>query len=138
MLLKDEALKSLGHLKPPLIPCEVWNLIWKVKVPYKVNLFTWRILQDSIPTFLILKNKGIGTNSTCPLCNEDDESTSHIFLHCTFARACWHGYALAVRTSDLGSLSVQTWISNILLNFKQMDQGKMEYLPSIFSLLWTI
>ena len=88
MLLKDEALKSPGHLRPPLIPCEVWNLIWNVKVPYKVNLFIWRILQDSIPTFLTLKNKGIGTNSTCPLCNEDDESTSHIFLHCTFARAC--------------------------------------------------
>ena len=88
MLLKDEDLKSPGHLRPPLIPCEVWNLIWNVKVPYKVNLFIWRILQDSIPTFLTLKNKGIGTNSTCPLCNEDDESTSHIFLHCTFARAC--------------------------------------------------
>lgn len=79
-------------------------------------------MQDSLPTFFALKNRGISHHSTCPFYNEEEEST------------------LAIHTSDFDniSFSFQAWLNNIILRFRQLDQERMEYLCSIFTFLWTI
>ena len=123
---------------PHQIQTEIWQVIWKVRTPHKVNLFVWKLMHDCLPTFLALKNRGICHHSTCPFCNEEEESSSHLFLHCTFTRACWHGSTLAIHTSDFNNISVQAWLKNIILRLEQLDQERMEYLCSIFTLLWTI
>lgn len=123
--------------RPNQFPSEVWILIWKVKVPQKIGNFVWKLMHDSLPTFLTLRNRRIPTTSTCPLCNAEDESAYHLFLYCTFARACWYGSPLAVHTSELSSTSVQVWVGNILIRYKQMNQDMTDYLQSIFTYLWT-
>ena len=115
---KDEVSKSPFQVRPHQIQKKIWQLIWKVRTPHKVNLFVWKLMQDSLPTFLALKNRGICHHSTCPFCNEEEESTSHLFLHCTFTRACWHGSTLAIHTSDFDNISVQAWLNNIILRFR--------------------
>ena len=37
-------------------------------------------MHDNLPTLLTLKNRGIPTNSTCPMFKEKEQSTSHLFL----------------------------------------------------------
>lgn len=134
LLLKDSTQTSHHHHGPTQFPPGVWNLIWKVNVPHKVGLFVWKLMHDCLLTYLTLRNRGISTTSSCPLYKKEDESTSHLFLYCTFARACWHGSALAIRTSYLRNSSVQLWISNNLFRYKQMDQDMMDYLQSHFHL----
>lgn len=138
LLLKDHLQDSHSQLRPCQNPPEVWNLIWKVNVPYKVSLFVWKLMHDRLPTLLSLKNKGIPTDSTCPMCKEKEEYTSHLFLHCPFARACWGGSSLAVHSSDLSDSSMHTWISNFLSCCKDLDQDMMNYVQTIFTYLWTI
>ena len=96
----------------------VWNLIWRVKVPQKINNFTWKLMHDSLPTLLSLKNRGISTSSTCPLCNEEDESTTHLFLLCPFTRACWHDSTLAIHSSYFSNIFVQHWLTLLLSKYK--------------------
>lgn len=105
-----------------------WNVVWKVGVPLKVCNFVWRLLHDSLPTTLTWKSKGIPVDSSCPLCNEGDESTSHLFLRCTFARAVWHGSALVIHTSALPHSSIQSWIRALLFKHKRLDQNSMHCL----------
>ncbi|KAK9985957.1 hypothetical protein SO802_030908 [Lithocarpus litseifolius] len=69
------------------ILANIWYLIWKVKLPLKIGNFIWKLMHNSLPTFLTLKERGITNTSTCPLCNSDEESTSHLVLYCSFARA---------------------------------------------------
>ena len=95
-------------------------------------------MHDSIPTFLNLCNKGINVHSTCPLCNSEDESSTHLFLYCPFARAIWHGSSLVIHTSELNNVSVQGWVRSLLIRHKRMDQESMKYLQTLFTVLWSI
>ena len=79
----------------------------KVKIPLKIGIFVRKVMHESIPTFLNLCNRGINVHSTCPLCNSEDESTTHLFLYCPFARAIWHGSSSGIHTSELNNVSVQ-------------------------------
>ena len=65
-----------------------WNLIWKVQVPFKINIFVWKLLKDNLPTKLALKKRSISSDNSCPMCNSKEESSTHLFLLCPFARAC--------------------------------------------------
>lgn len=81
-------------------PQETWNLIWKVKFPLKIITFARKILHDSLPVKKILKNRGILVPNICPLCENEDESMSHLLFYCPFARAVWHGSHLVVHMFD--------------------------------------
>ena len=74
----------------------VWNKIWKVKLPPKILTFIWKILQESLPVFEVLNNRGILASSNCLLCNEEKESLDHLFMKCPFTRAIWLGSNLAI------------------------------------------
>ena len=139
-LLQEDTFSSCSnhHSYTSIYPNWYRKLIWKVKLPLKIGNFIWKLMHDSLPTLLTLKNRGIPTPSTCPLCSSDEESTSHLFLYCSFARATWHGTTLATHTSELKNISVQNWIGNLLLRHKRMDSVSMRYLHDIFTTLWTV
>ena len=44
------------------IPKEIWNLVWKLKLPIKINTFIWKLLHESIPINLKLIERGIPTS----------------------------------------------------------------------------
>lgn len=56
LLSKDFAHNAQACPRPNSTPSEVWNLLWKVKVPPKIGNFVWKLMHDSLPTFLALKN----------------------------------------------------------------------------------
>ena len=91
-----------------------WRVFWKIKVPLKISTFIWKLLHNCLPTFLHLNARGISSTKLCPLCNEEEESHTHLFLHCPFARACWHGSNLALHTSEFINLTVQQWLKYLL------------------------
>ena len=115
-----------------------WHVIWKVRVPLKICNMVWRLLHDNLPTFHTLRNRGIPVSSTCPLCDEVEETTSHLFLFCSFTRAVGHGTSLAVHTSDLRNCSAQIWIDKLLQIHKKLEPENLNYLQGIFTTLWSI
>nr|GEU96743.1 RNA-directed DNA polymerase, eukaryota, reverse transcriptase zinc-binding domain protein [Tanacetum cinerariifolium] len=63
---------------------------WGKVVPIKVNVFTWRVRLDKLPTRLNLSLRGVEISSiTCPLCNSSVESASHLSFRCHVARIIW-------------------------------------------------
>ena len=104
------------------IPQEVWNLIWKVKIPLKIGIIVRKDILHALFAILNLCNRGINVHTTCPLCNSEDESTTHLFLYCPFARAIWHGSSLGILTSVLKNVSVQGWVGSLPIRHKRMDQ----------------
>ena len=115
-----------------------WRTFWKIKVPLKISTFIWKLLHNCLPTLLNLHTRGISSTKLCPLCNEEEESHTHLVLHFPFARACWHGSILAIHTSEFTNISVQHWLKQLLSRNIQSDSDSMNFLQDVFVILWTI
>ncbi|WMV08632.1 hypothetical protein MTR67_002017 [Solanum verrucosum] len=63
-------------------------MIWKPKVPYKVNCFTWLRAKEVVLTHENLK-KGYQLASRFYLCGEQAELANHLFLHCKWTEQLW-------------------------------------------------
>ncbi|GKC36351.1 retrovirus-related pol polyprotein from transposon TNT 1-94 [Tanacetum coccineum] len=63
---------------------------WNKILPSKVNILAWRVLLHRLPTRVNLNHRGIDLDSVrCPLCNDDIETETHVFVNCSLARCIW-------------------------------------------------
>ena len=113
-------------------------LIWKVKLPLKILTFIWKTLHDNLPVFANLNKRGIPTSNRCLMWDEEEETITHLFLQCPFARVVWHGSILEIRTSNLNHNTAKQWILNCIITSRSMEQNRMSYLQSLFTILWSI
>ncbi|GKA45607.1 RNA-directed DNA polymerase, eukaryota, reverse transcriptase zinc-binding domain protein [Tanacetum coccineum] len=78
-LIDDHTLPSLGI-----------KTTWDKSLPRKVNIFIWRLKLNRLPLRLNLSSRGIEISEiSCPFCNGNVESNTHIFYECTFPKEIW-------------------------------------------------
>jgi hypothetical protein len=63
--------------------------IWKAKVESKHRFFAWLLVQRKILTADKLLARNWPCNPMCPLCDQENETTDHLCLHCIFAQEVW-------------------------------------------------
>ncbi|GJQ98224.1 RNA-directed DNA polymerase, eukaryota, partial [Tanacetum coccineum] len=78
-LIDDHTLTSLGI-----------KTTWDKSLPRKVNIFIWRLKSNRLSLRLNLSSRGIEIPEiSCPFCNGNVESNTHIFYECTSAKEIW-------------------------------------------------
>lgn len=65
-----------------------WKMIWKPKIPYKINCFIWLLAKEAVLTHENL-NKGPQLASRCVLCGDQVETINHLFLQCKWTDQLW-------------------------------------------------
>ncbi len=60
--------------------------IWKIRTPLKVKIFVWLMLRRRVLTADNLRKRGWSGEGRCPLCADELESGTHLFLTCHFAK----------------------------------------------------
>ncbi|KAK8665835.1 hypothetical protein V6N13_006000 [Hibiscus sabdariffa] len=61
------------------LEADVWKFIWPNLAPPRVEAFVWRAVHGKVE---VSKRGCSNLNSlACPLCNEVDETVSHLFCH---------------------------------------------------------
>jgi hypothetical protein len=63
-----------------------YSEIWKWKIPMKIKLFVWLLLEQKILTWDNLRKSGAQGPSICVLCKEREESLLHLFGECSFIK----------------------------------------------------
>ncbi|KAJ4815734.1 RNA-directed DNA polymerase (reverse transcriptase)-related family protein [Rhynchospora pubera] len=65
--------------------------LWKLKIPLKVKLFSWLVLNNRISTKDFLARRGMDVDLVCSFC-DSNESVDHLFLTCSFTAVFWLFY----------------------------------------------
>ncbi|GAU20222.1 hypothetical protein TSUD_352860 [Trifolium subterraneum] len=67
--------------------------VWKIWALSKVVVFSWQLLQDSLPTRHNLWQRGVITDvdaSRCVFCGLGSESADHLFVSCNQISPVWY------------------------------------------------
>ena len=67
--------------------------IWKAEIEGKHKIFAWLLVQSKILTTDKLLARQWPCNPICSLCNQEQETASHLILHCKFAQQVWSSMA---------------------------------------------
>lgn len=75
--------------KPPSGPHLPWQRLWVSKLPSKLLFFTWRVLQNRLPTGDKIHKFNPAFSPTCTLCHEEVESIDHLLIHFKVSKSIW-------------------------------------------------
>jgi hypothetical protein len=129
----------------PGINPDFWKKIWTLNLNDRLRLFLWKIAWNILPTRERVSSvfSTMDSLSQCPLCSSGEDSLSHLFLRCCFARILWR---LSPWPLDLAVFQFSTmvdWIKVILfpdkyLQIPQTDLHYFQIFASVaYDLLWT-
>ena len=98
-LLKDHyAEKSnCGEASNGELMKDLWSRVWRLRIPPKVKNFVWRACLNILPTKSNLKKRKITSDDFCPICEFEDESTTHALWECPAANDVWLSSNLRVQ-----------------------------------------
>ncbi|KAK4255381.1 hypothetical protein QN277_008388 [Acacia crassicarpa] len=111
-----------------------WKSVWKLKIIPRVQHFIWRVLNASIATNYALFRRRRAESSLCPICEQTEETTEHLFFHCAWTRCVWFGCPLGGRVDFAKITNFRSWWIQILgmTSFSSYDLSLISWL------LWLI
>lgn len=70
--------------RDPRIPLR--RKLWHLKIQAKTRIFAWHVCMNALPTKLNLSKRGVNTNVSYLICNEEIETISHSLISYEYAR----------------------------------------------------
>nr|GEX70563.1 reverse transcriptase domain, reverse transcriptase zinc-binding domain protein [Tanacetum cinerariifolium] len=132
---EKDHLDGLLYLLCDCDPSDEEKIRWNRYLPIKVNILSWRLHLNRLPTRCNLDHYGIDLHTTrCPLCNEDLETNQHIFVDFQIASCC----SLEPHIALVGYktlLNLSSWADLVSLN----NRVKLDFdvvLQTTFWVLW--
>lgn len=98
---------------------EVWQRVWKAKVPPKVQQFGWRVLHEAIPVKIKLRQRGMKLDVYCPMCGNSEESIMHCLFLCEEAARIWKVSPLRLDCDKGAGMEFWDWFNVLLVAYKE-------------------
>jgi hypothetical protein len=87
--LSHQGQQSASTSSAPFGDKPIWKVVWKCKVPLKVQIFAWKALSGGLATEAIKKRRHIPVFVACRICGHDSEDVFHALVHCPHVAALW-------------------------------------------------
>ena len=111
---------------------------WYKALPKRLNIFTWRAMQNRLPTRFNLSKRGFPLESICcPVCKVGGETLEHILFECELAVDLWKAIARWCNVIFPASSSIKellTWVD--MQPWKSSGKKQMEII--ILTTCWMI
>lgn len=108
-----------------------WSRFWKLRVPVRVKLMTWRLFHNGLPVAGNLSKRGCVTELCCPFCGFKDENSKHVFIECWWAKCYWSSLEVTWPDSNAASVGDCLWYF-----FGQSDLDTLRKIVTGIWVLW--
>jgi hypothetical protein len=98
-----------------------WNTLWKAKISPRHKLLLWKIVWDILPIKAILVACMPSIETTCLLCNAQEENALHIFNQYPLAQSIWLNSTWPIHLNRLPFTSIVDWVKFILNPGKHLN-----------------
>jgi len=71
--------------------------LWNISIPPSKFVMVWRSLHNKLPTYENFSARGCQLPLTCSICRNNQETTIHLLLECTFAKLIWQWLSLILK-----------------------------------------
>ncbi|OVA12342.1 Reverse transcriptase zinc-binding domain [Macleaya cordata] len=113
------------------------KMLWRKGVPSKVSFMIWSVFQNAIPTMDNLRRRGMVVRNRCWLCKQQEETVSHLFIHCSMARSIWQYFLRPFKVEWVTTTSIMDHFFWWKMKFGRNRGRKIwELLP--YAICWTI
>lgn len=102
---------------------QVWNLIWKLKVPNKIKIFIWRYCNNALAVRRNLQKRHMKVDNVCGVCSTVDESENHLFFRCGYSHMLWFCSPLQLNSYNLFGVDFLASWENFCNRVKGRDKG---------------
>uniref|UniRef100_A0A803PCT3 RNase H type-1 domain-containing protein n=1 Tax=Cannabis sativa TaxID=3483 RepID=A0A803PCT3_CANSA len=86
-----------------------WNRLWSLRLPKKVKIFAWRLVNDALPTSVNLAHRKITPFTACTLYKCGWESAGHAIFCCDRAKAVWKKFRYNVYIPNIELITCLMW-----------------------------
>ena len=84
------AYRLLMTFNRPVPERRIFQTLWKLKIPPRAGVFSWRLIKDRLPTRANLLRRNVPIQDTmCPLCGSQQEEAGHLFFNCKMTMGLW-------------------------------------------------
>ncbi|KAM6547674.1 hypothetical protein CsatB_019350 [Cannabis sativa] len=109
---------------------DCWS--WSKETSAKVQHMLWRVISGCLPTKIQLSSKHVHVDLTCPMCNLEPETISHVLFSCSFALSCWN--LSSASAAGIGEEGFLDWFCNLLVHG---SKGVAEEAAMLLWRIWT-
>ncbi|GKA62941.1 RNA-directed DNA polymerase, eukaryota, reverse transcriptase zinc-binding domain protein [Tanacetum coccineum] len=121
-------------LDDKMLPDVTTKTRWIKLVPIKVNVHAWKVKIDSLPTRFNISRRGMDIESiTCSICDNEVESSSHLFFKCNMVRDIIRKITRWWDITYIEADSYEDWL-NWLVNLR-LSSNK-QALECVFYVMW--
>jgi hypothetical protein len=110
---------------------KVWKALWSIQVPEKVKVFTWKVINNGIPTQANKCYRHIAPQATCEMCGHWREDCFHAYVQCPHAvdlRQAMREHWVLLAEEDL-KFTGPEWLLVLMSRFSAEGECKFAYAP---------
>lgn len=99
-----------------------WKWLWAICLPPKIRVLLWRACIDILPVGAELTRRKITSNLFCHFCRTHEETTVHLFFHCSTSARVWD-----CEPFSLGTFAVdESFSSRLMFLWEKLDTEVFE------------
>ncbi|XP_023886638.1 uncharacterized protein LOC111998774 [Quercus suber] len=129
---KLQAGKDMGESSSGDLNALIWKNLWKLKLPAKVKIFSWRACVNGLPVYAKMVERGIHLGWDCPVCGDEPENLIHALISCDFAISVWSLWQDCPLSLLLNATDLTDVVHKLCLSHNAV------YLEYFFAISWAI